>query len=170
MSLILRFLLNLSFSMLMVPAKIFGLKTQLRTKYIHLSNKLTERFKVEAEKILLLLPHCFQISQCRIRITTDIRNCSKCGSCQMTDVLNLRKKYGINVAIATGGSLARKKIIEAKPKLVIAAACYRDLSEGIHDIYPMQVVGSLISCPNGPCQDTKLNIDEIENIIKKYVK
>ena len=170
MALILRFLLNLGFSLLLVPAKIFGIKTQLRTKYIALSNKLSSKGKVKAENILLLLPHCFQISDCPIRITTDIRNCKKCGRCQMKEVLNLQEKYGIEVAIATGGSLARKKIIEAKPKLVIAAACYRDLSEGIHDIYPMQVIGSLISRPNGPCQDTKLNIEEIEAIIKKHTK
>lgn len=88
----------------------------------------------------------------------------------MGEILQLQKKYGICVCIATGGSLARKKIKELRPKLVIAAACYRDLSEGIHDIFPMPVFGTLISRPKGPCQDTQLDIPEIEKTIKRYLK
>ncbi len=166
----LRFLLNTTFSLLMVPAKILKSKTKLRSVYISLSNKLAKQKQFPPEKILLLLPHCFQISDCPIRITTDIDNCKRCGRCQVGEILKLRDKYGINVCIATGGSLARKKIIETRPQLVIAAACYRDLSEGIHDIFPMPVIGSLITRPNGPCQDTLLNLPEIEKTIQRYIK
>jgi len=167
---LLRFLTNVSFAILMVPAKILGLKTRFRKCYISVSNRLTRFGKFKPEKILLLLPHCFQISDCPIRITNDINNCKRCGRCQVDDILKLKEKYGIKVCIATGGSLARKKIIETRPSLVIAAACYRDLSEGIHDIFPMPVVGSLIARPHGPCQDTLLNLEEIEKTIQKYLK
>ncbi len=164
-----RFLTNITFSILMVPAKILGLKTALRKRYISVCNHLARFGKFSPEKVLLLLPHCFQISDCPIRITTDINNCKRCGRCQVGDILRLKEKYHINVCIATGGSLARKKIIQTRPSLVIAAACYRDLSEGIHDIFPMPVVGSLIERPNGPCQDTRLNLKDIEQTIQKYL-
>ncbi len=165
-----KLLVNITFSLLLLPAKIFRQKTRLRLAYIRCSNLLATKQKFKPEKILLLLPHCFQINDCPIRITTEIDNCKRCGRCQVGAILQLRDKYGINVCIATGGSLARKKISKLKPQLVIAAACYRDLSEGIHDIFPLPVVGSLIARPNGPCQNTSLDLQEIEQIIQKYIK
>ena len=84
----------------------------------------------------------------------------------MSDLANLKEVFGVRVFIATGGTLARKIIMENKPKAVIAVACERDLTEGIQDMKHIPVLGVFNIRPNGPCFDTNLNIDEVKDAIK----
>jgi len=151
-------------------ARIFKFKEYLRLLYIKLSNMLINKKKYTKDRILLLLPHCLQISTCDIRITTKIQNCKICGRCPIDDISKIKTSFGINVFIATGGNLARKIITEVKPKMVIACACSRDLSEGIHDIFPIPVYGILLSTPNGPCRDTKVDIDKLKLSVEQFLE
>ena len=81
------------------------------------------------------------------------------------DLVKLKEKTGINIFIATGGTLARKVIIENKPKAVIAVACERDLTSGIQDMKYIPVLGIFNKRPNGPCVDTFIDIHEVEDAI-----
>ena len=91
-----------------------------------------------------------------------------CGKCKIKELLKLKEKYGTEVFIATGGTLARKIIIDNRPKAVIAVACERDLTSGIKDIRKLPVLGIFNTRPNGPCIDTNIDIKEIENAIKFF--
>lgn len=104
--------------------------------------------------LLLLLPHCMQASSCKRRLGLDLSNCANCGKCQIGEIRDLSQRYGFKVAIATGGTIARKIVAEIKPAKIIAVACERDLTSGIQDSYPIQVFGILNSRPQGPCHDT----------------
>ena len=85
--------------------------------------------------------------------------------CNVSDLVKLKEKTGINIFIATGGTLARKVIIENKPKAVIAVACERDLTSGIQDMKHIPVLGIFNKRPNGPCVDTFIDIHEVEDAI-----
>jgi len=119
----------------------------------------------EIKKVAILLPHCIQNYNCPHKVTSKIENCKKCGICKIGDLLELKEKYNIVVKVATGGTLARKFILEENPSLVIAVACERDLVSGIYDALPVKVYGVFNKRPNGPCIDTDVSIEEIKKTL-----
>lgn len=144
----------------------------IRRILINLNNIIIHNMnlKLKGNEILLMLPHCLQLDDCSLKITSNIDNCKECGRCDLKDILKMKSKYNILIQVATGGTLARKKIKEIRPKAIIAVACERDLAEGIKDISKIPVLGVLNKRPNGPCFNTKIDVDELENSIKFLIK
>jgi hypothetical protein len=75
----------------------------------------------------------------------------------------------VGLAVATGGTLARRIIVERRPKLIIAVACERDLSSGIQDSYPLPVFGITNHRPHGPCYDTEVDLERVEEALKLFL-
>jgi hypothetical protein len=48
-------------------------------------------------------------------------------------------------------------------------ACERDLSSGIQDSYPLPVFGVLNSRPQGPCYDTLVDLEKVEEALKTFL-
>ena len=118
--------------------------------------------RLKPDRILILLPHCLQLFDCEIKVTGDINKCVRCGRCDIKGLAELAEKYRIDISVATGGTLARKVIIEKRPKLVVAVACERDLTSGIKDCYPLPVIGILNDRPFGPCFNTRVDVEKID--------
>lgn len=119
------------------------------------------------EKALILLPHCVQKYSCPFKITSNIDNCKKCGQCVIGDFLEIKSQYPVEVKIATGGTLARKHIKDTRPDIVIAVACKRDLVSGVHDAYPVKVLGIFNEIRNEPCIDTTVSIKKVYEYLDK---
>ncbi|MGE4264912.1 MAG: DUF116 domain-containing protein [Desulfovibrio sp.] len=147
-------------------------KEDIHTSFIKVNNELVLREvdRFPPQKILLLMPHCLQNSRCDMRLTYDIDNCRRCGLCPITGLLDLRDRFGVHLAVATGGTIARRIVGQKRPGLIIAVACYRDLSSGIQDTYPLPVFGVLNERPNGPCLDTTVPVDRLEAALKRFLK
>ena len=148
---------------------IFGIsKDTIRQSFVAMNNSLvtSQRLKVKPDRILILLPHCLQLFDCEIKVTGDINKCIRCGRCDIKGLAELAQKYRIDISVATGGTLARKVIIEKKPKLVVAVACERDLTSGIKDCYPLPVIGVLNDRPFGPCLNTSVDVAKIEEALR----
>ena len=143
----------------------------VRRSFIKVNNELvlSSGIQCEPRQLLVLLPHCIQSSRCTHRLTYHIDNCARCGACPLKDVLNLRDTYGVQVAIATGGTIARRIVVQARPKLIVAVACERDLSSGIQDTHPLPVFGVINERPNGPCLDTFVSIRRLESAIRHFI-
>ncbi len=122
--------------------------------------------KENINKILLLLPHCLQWSDCPYKITFNIKNCRKCGRCQIKNLIELAEKYNVDIFVATGGTLARMAVKKSNPDAILAIACERDLFEGLKDTFMMPVLGIENIRPNGPCYNTMVNL----NVVEKYLK
>ncbi len=146
-------------------------KRRIRSSFIAVNNEIvnSERKSYKADEILLLMPMCLQNSNCPRRLVFDLNKCERCGKCPVASLLELSEKYGIYLAIATGGTIARRIVYERRPKLIIACACERDLTSGIQDTYPIPVYGVLNERPNGPCVDTNVSIELLENTIKRFL-
>ncbi len=110
----------------------------LQQSFIALNNQLVraKKLRVPAHKALILLPHCIQLFDCAIKITGDVNKCTRCGRCDIQGLVELARERGIDIAVATGGTLARKIIVDKRPQLILAVACERDLTSGIRDAYP----------------------------------
>ncbi|MBN1849093.1 MAG: DUF116 domain-containing protein [Deltaproteobacteria bacterium] len=158
---VIRFLLP----MLVLVGKALGIsKESVRRSFVAINNQLVlaEARQVQPQKLLILLPHCLQNHECPVRITGNVANCKACGKCKIKDLLAISKKYGTQISVATGGTLARKIVVETRPEIIVAVACERDLTSGIQDSYPIPVFGVLNRRPFGPCYDTDVDLELVE--------
>ncbi len=105
-----------------------------------------------------------------MRITGSVENCEACGKCKIKDLVALSKKYNIPASVATGGTLARRIVVQKKPSVIVAVACERDLTSGIQDSYPIPVFGILNNRPFGPCYDTDVNMELVEEGITTFLE
>jgi len=146
-------------------------KERVRNSFIKVNNELVlaEGMRYKPTEILLLLPHCLQSSTCSVRLTYDINNCKRCGRCPVSGLLALSEAYGVHMAIATGGTIARRIVVQKRPRLILAVACERDLSSGIQDTYPLPVFGILNERPNGPCLDTRVCLTTMEHALRLFL-
>ena len=153
--------------------RLFGIpKDTIRQSFVAMNNSLviSQKLKVGPDRILILLPHCLQLFDCEIKVTGDIQtSASRCGRCDIKGLAELAEKYQIDISVATGGTLARKVIIEKRPKLVVAVACERDLTSGIKDCYPLPVIGILNDRPFGPCFNTKVDVEKIDGALQAMI-
>ena len=105
--------------------KLFGVsKDQVRRSFIEINNQLllAAHPRATPDKLLLLMPHCLQFHECEFRITGNVVHCQRCGQCAISGLAGLSEKYGVGLAVATGGTLARRIIVERRPKIIIAVA------------------------------------------------
>ena len=146
-------------------------KDQVRRSFIEINNQLVlaQHPRATPDKLLLLMPHCLQFHECQFRITGNSVHCQRCGQCDITGLVELSEKYGVGLAVATGGTLARRIVVERRPHLIIAVACERDLSSGIQDSYPLPVFGVVNQRPHGPCYDTMVDLEKVEEALKTFL-
>lgn len=131
-------------------------KNIVRRSFLKVNNEfvMAQIPQLLPHKLLLLLPHCMQASSCKIRLGSDLSHCANCGKCQIAALRALAARHGFSVAIATGGTIARRIVADIRPVAIVAIACERDLTAGIQDSYPIPVFGVLNERPHGPCHDT----------------
>jgi len=143
----------------------------IRQSFIAMNNSLVmaRKIRVKPDRILILLPHCLQLVDCDIKVTGDIKKCIRCDRCDISGLARLAEKYHIDISVATGGTLARKIIMEKRPKLVLAVACEGDLTSGIRDCYPLPVLGILNDRPFGPCYNTSVDLEKIDEAIRSVL-
>lgn len=167
------FALRLFMPFLLFISNIFDYrKEEIRRVYIKANNRyvLTAGKKVLPDKLLVILPHCLQWSECSYRIREGLKECRQCARCTLGEIKELVKKFGVMVTLATGGTSARKAIKDLKPGFVVAVACERDLSSGIMDVFGLPVYGIINDRPNGPCRDTSVDPEELKTVIKRFIK
>lgn len=147
-------------------------KQNIRSSFIKVNNELvlSENRKYPPDKVLMLMPHCLQKSICSRRLTYDVNNCKRCGECAIAGLLDLSEEFGVHLAIATGGTIARRIVVNLRPTIILAVACERDLSSGIQDTYPIPVYGVLNDRPMGPCLDTQVALDHVRRALELFVQ
>ena len=145
---------------------------EVRRSFIKVNNQLalSRNETFPPEKILLLLPHCLQHTDCTIRLTARVEACARCGHCPMAGLLEIGERRGIRLAVATGGSIARRIVVEARPALILAVACERDLASGIQDTHPLPVFGVLNERPEGPCRNTLVDPALVEAALDRFIR
>jgi hypothetical protein len=158
---------------LVVVGRVVGLRREeVQHAFVAVNNEIVMaqcRYGRPPEKILLLMPHCLQDADCTVKVTHRVQNCKRCGKCPIKDLLELTSKYGVDLAVATGGTLARRIVMERRPDLIIAVACERDLTSGIQDTMPLPVYGIFNERPHGPCLNTQVAIDRVEAVLQEIV-
>ena len=129
-------------------------KDRIGHSLVEVNNALVyaTRKKFKSQNLLVLLPRCLD-KETRLKAA------------------ELTEKYKVTSFTATGGSSARQMIKKVKPDAIIGVACERDLIAGMSDTPgSMTVVGIPNKRPFGPCKDTAIDTDTLENTIKFLLK
>lgn len=170
MNLVRGILLKAIYPALMIVGLVFkGSREPLQSFVIRINNWLVERAHIRTDRVLVLLPHCLQTDQCDIRLTHDVRKCKRCGRCNIAGLLEVVEGSGLELFVASGGTLARRIVAEYRPGAIVAVACERDLSSGIADVYPLPVFGVWNERPEGPCLNTRVSIESVKQAIRLFV-
>jgi len=167
-----RVALNTFFPLVLALGRIFRIDlNRIKRSFIEVNNNLVRarKIKIAPHQLLLLAPHCLQNSECEHKITGNVDNCRRCGNCSVNNILEIRNRYGIRVGMATGGTLARKYIVDYKPRAIVAIACERDLTSGILDVNPLPVLGITNLRPNGPCFNTDFSLEQLDEAIRFFI-
>ena len=146
-------------------------KDAIRILFIDINNILVQsgEKRYEPDRILVLLPHCLQDSGCNHKITGDIGNCKECGKCTIGPILEIVRRKGVRAVVVTGGTAARNLICREKPDVILSVACERDLAVGIADVSRIPVIGVVNERPNGPCKDTCVNVQLLEERLDSLI-
>lgn len=164
--------INLLFPLAIRLGKLFDIeKERIERSFIEVSNQLVRQklVRVKPEKLLILTPHCIQHDSCPHKITKDVSNCRQCGKCRVGELVALSRRYGVHLAVVTGGTLARKVVKAVRPQAVLAIACERDLTSGIQDVFPLPVIGVLNQRPEGPCCNTTVSVARVETALRDFL-
>lgn len=146
-------------------------RNRIKSSFIEVNNQLVyaQKMRFRPDQVMILAPHCLQQSSCPHKITLDISNCRRCGSCVIQPLRDLADAYGVPLVVATGGTLARKFIEKYHPQAIVAVACERDLTSGIIDANPLPVLGVLNERPEGPCFNTTVDINKVAEAIRFFL-
>jgi len=149
-------------------------RIRIEQAFIDINNQMVRlmmkrKGTVKPERLLLLMPHCIQFDNCKIKVTRNVRNCAGCGKCEIGELLKLCDEFGLDLFIASGGTTARRMVMEKRPQAVVAVACERDLTSGLQDSYPLPVIGIVNIRPQGYCMETMVDLDEVRKAVTDLV-
>ncbi|MCU0645917.1 MAG: DUF116 domain-containing protein [bacterium] len=139
--------------LILALGKKFGVSyDRIGHSFIKVSNSLilSNKWKINCGKILILLPRCLR------------RPIQK-------QIISIANKYQCLIYTVPGGELARKLIAEHKPLAVIGVACERDLLSGIRDVHHIPIIGIPNQRPEGPCKNTTVELSKIEDAIRFFI-
>ncbi len=160
------------FPLLITVGKLFGVsKERIQHAFVEVNNELVmaQVGRTNPDRLLLLMPHCLQRYDCTVKITGNVENCKRCGKCKIKDLVELAEVNHVGLSVATGGTIARRIVVEKRPQIIIAVACERDLTSGIQDSYPVPVYGIFNIRPHGPCFNTQVDLKRVEEAMSYFL-
>lgn len=163
---------RLFFPLMEMLAKLVGLdRAAVRRSFVKVNNEMVlagARTGAAGATAGALAP-LSAAQRCPHRLMHNADHCRRCGACPVGALLDLRDAYGVRLAIATGGTIARRIVVQARPRCIIAVACERDLTSGIRTVTLSLCLACLTSGPHGPCLDTLAPLDAIEAAIRLFL-
>ncbi len=133
----------------------FGIsRDRIGNSFIKVHNFITKNFanNLNTERLLILLPRCLK---------RETRN----------KIMNKISGNGFKVVTAGGGEQAREAIRQYQPTFILALACERDLMSGISDVAEkIPVLAIPNKRPEGPCKNTDVYLDELDETLKFIIE
>ncbi|HHT9154690.1 MAG TPA: DUF116 domain-containing protein [Candidatus Tripitaka sp. YC43] len=147
------------------------LSETIDSKFVSLSNLVNKlrAAKCPPNSLLILFPHCIQYSKCPQKITLDLGECKRCGKCKVKNLLELSEKYGVQIAVASGGRVALQRVKSEEIRGVVAVACEKELRIGLMAAMPKAIMAVPNLRPHGYCKDTDVTMEEVEKEILRFL-
>lgn len=136
-------------------------------------NNFSIRFRKHrfpAQNVLLLAPRCIHRVECKLNVENDIGECALCGKCNVKELVEISRKYGVRCRISRGGREAAQYAGDARVQGVIAVACEKELAAGILAVFPKPVMAVPNCLPNGVCQDTCVEVAAVRRALHAMIR
>jgi hypothetical protein len=147
-------LINFLLGLTLKVGKILGISEDRLVNSFFKIHNLIMRFRkirIKPQELMVLLPRCLKKDY-------------------FQSLRRLKKKYNFQMFTVGGGTQARLKIRSVMPRVIIAIACERDLLSGFIEVNPkIPVIGLSNSRPEGPCQNTEVDLGQIETAIRQLL-
>ncbi|MGM0406048.1 MAG: DUF116 domain-containing protein [Thermoplasmatota archaeon] len=119
--------------------------------------------------IIIFLPQCLRNSEkCEAELTDKGYECKHCGGCSISTIIKSANKLGYSdVFVVPGGSLVRSIIKEKRPGAIVGVACNYELVEGIEHASVHGIPTQSIPLLRGGCKDTKVDEEEVLELLDK---
>ena len=143
----------------------------LETTVVKLTNfrARARRRQIAPENVLVLLPRCIQRTKCDVDLIADVHHCRRCGQCPVAEVVAICDARGVRCALVGGGRAALEIAKADDVEAIVAVACEKELKEGVVAVFPKLVYAVPNERPHGPCKDTLVNLDELEQAIDRLL-
>ena len=115
---------------------------------------------------VVLLPQCLRAKDCPAEIGKYGYECQQCGRCSVAKIMQLTKDLGYKgTFIMPGGSLAKKVLLELKPKASLGVACYKELVMGSYLCEKVGVIGQGVELLKDGCINTIVNMKALKEAL-----
>jgi hypothetical protein len=84
--------------------------------------------------------------------------------------LDLADRYGVKLFVATGGRRAAERASRDDVKAIVAVACEKELRAGLFAALPKPVLATGIDWPCGPCKDTTVDFEQVEEAVRWFLR
>lgn len=143
-------------------------REDVQGSFVAVNNALAARSVggLETINVLVLLPRCLQWSDCVHKVSQEVDRCRRCGRCALAAILEATEGMNVAIHVSTGGTQARRLVVDKRPRAIVAVACERELTEGIRDVGRIPVVGVINRLPQGPCYNTDVDAESVVRAIE----
>jgi hypothetical protein len=104
---------------------------------------------------ILLLPQCLRAKDCPAELGKYGYECKECGRCSVEKIKHKTKDLGYKgTFILPGGSIAKKILVEMKPKASLGVACFKELVLGSYLCEKLGIIGQGVALLKDGCINT----------------
>jgi hypothetical protein len=104
---------------------------------------------------ILLLPQCLRAKDCPAELGKYGYECKECGRCSVEKIKHVTKDLGYKgTFILPGGSIAKKILVEMKPKASLGVACFKELVLGSYLCEKLGIIGQGVALLKDGCINT----------------
>ena len=115
---------------------------------------------------VLLLPQCLRAKDCPAELGKYGYECQQCGRCSITKIMQQTKDLGYKgTFIMPGGSIAKKILLELKPKASIGVACFQELVMGSFLCEKIGVIGQGVALLRDGCINTIVDMKALKETL-----
>lgn len=104
---------------------------------------------------VLLLPQCLRAKDCPAELGKYGYECQGCGRCSVEKIRHVAQNLGYKgTYILPGGSIAKKILLEMKPKAALGVACFKELVLGSYLCEKLGIIGQGVALVRDGCINT----------------
>lgn len=116
---------------------------------------------------VLLLPQCLRSSECPAKVGKYGYECQECGRCSVKKIKHVTKNLGYKgTFILPGGSIAKKILLEMKPKASLGVACFKELVLGSFLCEKLGIIGQGVALIRDGCINTLVDWKALNETLK----
>jgi hypothetical protein len=104
---------------------------------------------------ILLLPQCLRAKDCPAELGKYGYECQGCGRCSVEKIKHVSENLGYKgTFILPGGSIAKKILLDVKPKASLGVACFKELVLGSYLCEKLGIIGQGVALIRDGCINT----------------